>query len=163
MTAYHTKPVTLCSNHRGAHWSSSWLKREFLHLSTTSVILTLLQWQSLSLHQLLQALWEVSAIYSCTGNHSRASLVPHTSELPYVFGSLINKTPSAAALSVIMQDYWISFVNNLDPNDSHGQTRRSCRYSCYLAELVFNCSRASLGTVYIQESGEEFDLIKYCL
>ncbi|KJA28219.1 hypothetical protein HYPSUDRAFT_34618 [Hypholoma sublateritium FD-334 SS-4] len=56
-------------------------------------------------------------------NRSRNSSVPHTSELPYVFGSLINKTPSAAALSVIMQNYWISFVNDLDPNDSCGQKR----------------------------------------
>lgn len=128
--------MTLCFNLRGAHWPSSWPKQEFLHLSTTSVTLTLLQWQSLPLHRLLQALWEVSTIYSCNGNHSRASLVPHTSELPYVFGNLINKTPSAAALSVIMQNYWISFVNDMDPNDSHGQTRRSCRCSCYLAELI---------------------------
>ena len=51
--------------------------------------------------------------------------VPHTSEIPYVFGRLMNVTPRASALSTIMQDYWISFVNSLDPNDNRGNKRRA--------------------------------------
>ena len=51
--------------------------------------------------------------------------VSHTSEIPYVFGTLMNKTPKAMALSAIIQNYWISFVNNLNPNDNHGEERRS--------------------------------------
>ncbi|KJA28262.1 hypothetical protein HYPSUDRAFT_129787 [Hypholoma sublateritium FD-334 SS-4] len=49
--------------------------------------------------------------------------VPHTSEIPYVFGRLMNVTPRASALSTIMQDYWISFVDTLDPNDHRGSER----------------------------------------
>ena len=47
--------------------------------------------------------------------------------MPYVFGRLMNKTPRAIALSAVIQDYWISFINDLDPNDNHGQKRKFLR------------------------------------
>jgi acetylcholinesterase len=32
-------------------------------------------------------------------------------------------TPTAAKLSQMMMDYWISFANTLDPNDGKGSIR----------------------------------------
>lgn len=47
--------------------------------------------------------------------------------MPYVFGKLMNKTPRAMSLSAVIQNYWISFINGLDPNDNHGQRRTFLR------------------------------------
>ncbi|KAF8890725.1 esterase 1 [Infundibulicybe gibba] len=49
--------------------------------------------------------------------------IAHSSEIDYVFNTLANPTPTAISLSGIMQDYWISFVNSLDPNDGLGNKR----------------------------------------
>ena len=58
------------------------------------------------------------------------SLVAHGAELPFIFNTLNQtETPSSAlTLARIMQDYWISFVTNLDPNDDHGFKRTSLAY-----------------------------------
>ncbi|KAJ7889615.1 esterase 1 [Mycena leptocephala] len=47
--------------------------------------------------------------------------VAHLSELPYIYGGITG--PDKVALSVMMQDYWISFATSLDPNDGKGSTR----------------------------------------
>ncbi|KAF5328117.1 hypothetical protein D9758_018389 [Tetrapyrgos nigripes] len=47
----------------------------------------------------------------------------HSSELVYVYGDVENPTPSDAALSSNMMDYWISFATSLDPNDGKGSSR----------------------------------------
>lgn len=58
--------------------------------------------------------------------------VPHTSEIPYVFGiSNGNNTFSA-----IMQDYWISFATSLDPNDGRGH-KRNVFYTTILSAIFF--------------------------
>ncbi|KAF5361597.1 hypothetical protein D9758_007331 [Tetrapyrgos nigripes] len=64
------------------------------------------------------------------GNPVPGSLgVPHSSEIFYVFGTLAERpevkqvTPTAAKLSEMMMDYWISFANVLDPNDGNGANR----------------------------------------
>ncbi|KAF9484148.1 triacylglycerol lipase 3 [Pholiota conissans] len=49
--------------------------------------------------------------------------VAHSTEINYVFNTLINKTPTAQALSITMQDYWLSFVTSLTPNDGRGSKR----------------------------------------
>ncbi|KAF9472682.1 extracellular triacylglycerol lipase precursor [Pholiota conissans] len=49
--------------------------------------------------------------------------VAHSTEINYVFNTLINKTPTAQALSITMQDYWLSFVTSLTPNDGRGSRR----------------------------------------
>ncbi|KAF5361602.1 hypothetical protein D9758_007318 [Tetrapyrgos nigripes] len=55
--------------------------------------------------------------------------VTHSSEIFYVFGTLAERpevkqvTPTAAKLSEMMMDYWISFANVLDPNDDNGANR----------------------------------------
>ncbi|KAF8154292.1 esterase 1 [Crassisporium funariophilum] len=51
--------------------------------------------------------------------------ITHSSEIFYVFNTLAKITPTAVALSSVMQDYWISFATNLDPNDNHGNKRPS--------------------------------------
>lgn len=50
--------------------------------------------------------------------------VQHGSEIPYVFGGTTNGA-AATILSNNMMDYWISFANSLDPNDSFGNTSRT--------------------------------------
>ncbi|KAJ6469165.1 esterase 1, partial [Mycena vitilis] len=51
-------------------------------------------------------------------------LVAHLSELPYVYGGITAANGTAkAALSEMMQDYWISFATSLDPNDGKGSDR----------------------------------------
>lgn len=50
-------------------------------------------------------------------------VVPHSSEIPFIFGTLTNVSSQALALSAMMQDYWISFATNLDSNDSYGSKR----------------------------------------
>jgi acetylcholinesterase len=52
-------------------------------------------------------------------------LVAHSTEINYVFNTLINKTSTAQALSIAMQDYWLSFVTSLTPNDGRGSKRTS--------------------------------------
>lgn len=57
----------------------------------------------------------------------RFSPVPHAAELPYVF-NFLNKTvypTSSLTLARIIQDYWISFATDLDPNDGRGFKRTS--------------------------------------
>ncbi|KIJ47803.1 hypothetical protein M422DRAFT_163417 [Sphaerobolus stellatus SS14] len=49
--------------------------------------------------------------------------VTHTSEIPYVYGTLKNITDTAVSLSQMMQDYWISFTVSLNPNDGKGGKR----------------------------------------
>ncbi len=44
---------------------------------------------------------------------------------PLRFRAPHDVTPRASALSTIMQDYWISFVNTLDPNDNRGNKRKA--------------------------------------
>lgn len=51
------------------------------------------------------------------------TLVQHGCEIPYVFGGTPNG-PAATILSQNVMDYWISFANSLDPNDSFGNTSR---------------------------------------
>ncbi|KAF5319137.1 hypothetical protein D9758_018624 [Tetrapyrgos nigripes] len=65
-----------------------------------------------------------------TGTPVPGSLgVTHSSEIFYVFGTLAERpevkqvTPTAAKLSDMMMDYWISFANTLNPNDGKGSTR----------------------------------------
>lgn len=41
-----------------------------------------------------------------------------------MYGDLGNNTSSSAAqLSTVMIDYWISFATSLNPNDGHGVSR----------------------------------------
>ncbi|KAJ2921736.1 hypothetical protein H1R20_g15363, partial [Candolleomyces eurysporus] len=50
--------------------------------------------------------------------------VPHTAEVPYVYGQ-VPPTAGAASqnLSIAVMDYWISFTVSLDPNDGKGVKR----------------------------------------
>ncbi|KAF4612371.1 hypothetical protein D9613_003952 [Agrocybe pediades] len=50
--------------------------------------------------------------------------VPHSSEVSLIFGNLANRSPAAVLLSTVMQDYWLSFVTSLSPNDNSGFTSR---------------------------------------
>jgi carboxylesterase type B len=58
------------------------------------------------------------------GGHNRAPMwgrqTPHSSEIPYVFGTLENKsaefTDYDRVLSEVMQTYWTNFAKNGDPN-----------------------------------------------
>ncbi|PFH50825.1 hypothetical protein AMATHDRAFT_60267 [Amanita thiersii Skay4041] len=49
--------------------------------------------------------------------------VGHAFEIPYVYGVVQNPSKSAARLSAIMIDYWVSFATSLDPNDGRGFPR----------------------------------------
>ncbi|KAF5345457.1 hypothetical protein D9758_013642 [Tetrapyrgos nigripes] len=67
-----------------------------------------------------------------SGNPAPGSLgSTHSSEIFYVFGTLKDRpelrevTPTAAKLSKMMMDYWISFANVLNPNDGKGSSRPS--------------------------------------
>ena len=57
--------------------------------------------------------------------HERGTrfLVPHASEVAYVYGNPQNG-PASVTLSQNMIDYWVSFATSLDPNDGHGNTTR---------------------------------------
>ncbi|KAJ7726929.1 lipase I [Mycena metata] len=60
--------------------------------------------------------------------------VAHLSEIPYVYGDITvaaNGT-GPGTLSLIMQDYWISFANSLNPNDGKGVARPN--WEAYSAE-----------------------------
>ncbi|KAF5342764.1 hypothetical protein D9758_017035 [Tetrapyrgos nigripes] len=78
------------------------------------------------------------------GTHVPGSLgVTHSSEIFYVFGTLAERpevkevTPTAAKLSEMMMDYWISFANTLNPNDGKGSTRPNWpEYTANLQELM---------------------------
>jgi acetylcholinesterase len=68
-------------------------------------------------------------------------IVHHAAELPYIFGPTPGLTtfptpPGLSTLSPIMQDYWLSFVSTLNPNDGKGSTRSSNRNSRPLLELT---------------------------
>ena len=54
---------------------------------------------------------------------SSVVLVPHGSEIAYVFGSTTD-----LSLSKIMMDYWLSFASSLTPNDGKGSERMSSIY-----------------------------------
>jgi len=48
----------------------------------------------------------------------------HGAEVPFVYGDLGSATSSSAAqLSRVMIDYWVSFATSLNPNDGHGVSR----------------------------------------
>ena len=49
--------------------------------------------------------------------------VPHSSEVPYVYGAVVNGSVASKSLSSNMIDYWVSFATSLDPNDGHGSKR----------------------------------------
>ncbi|PFH50826.1 hypothetical protein AMATHDRAFT_60268 [Amanita thiersii Skay4041] len=49
--------------------------------------------------------------------------VTHTSEIPFVYGIVPNPGESAAKLSSVMIDYWVSFATSLNPNDGRGSKR----------------------------------------
>ncbi|KAJ7124258.1 extracellular triacylglycerol lipase precursor [Mycena epipterygia] len=49
--------------------------------------------------------------------------VPHSSEIPFVYGSPTNPSASDSLLSRMMIDYWLSFATSLDPNDGLGVAR----------------------------------------
>ncbi|KAK6996541.1 carboxylic ester hydrolase [Favolaschia claudopus] len=59
-----------------------------------------------------------------TGNPAALG-VSHTADLLYIFGlnAAFGRPASAQALGVQMIDYWVSFANNLDPNDGRGSAR----------------------------------------
>ncbi|RDB17237.1 Lipase 2 [Hypsizygus marmoreus] len=49
--------------------------------------------------------------------------VAHASDVPVLYGTQANPTPSSNKLSKIMIDYWISFATSLNPNDNCGIER----------------------------------------
>ncbi len=58
-------------------------------------------------------------------------LVPHGSEILFIYGTLNSSTEpeSSILLGEMMVDYWVSFATSLDPNDGLGMSR----------ELFFCC------------------------
>ncbi|KIJ28222.1 hypothetical protein M422DRAFT_122040, partial [Sphaerobolus stellatus SS14] len=46
-------------------------------------------------------------------------------EISFVYGQVQNQSTAALNLSTIMIHYWVSFANNLDPNDGKGSARPS--------------------------------------
>lgn len=52
-------------------------------------------------------------------------IVPHESEISFVYGAPNDSTLSSARLSKTMIDYWVSFATSLDPNDGRGNDRES--------------------------------------
>ncbi len=70
--------------------------------------------------------------------------------MPYVFGRLTNKTPRALALSAVIQNYWISFINGLDPNDNHGQKRRFLR--------LFNVNCIQISSIILGPQWDKYTL-----
>ncbi|KAK0447147.1 extracellular triacylglycerol lipase precursor [Armillaria borealis] len=55
----------------------------------------------------------------------RRSLVPHGSEIPFIYGTLNSSAEpeSSILLGEMMVDYWVSFATSLDPNDGLGISR----------------------------------------
>ncbi|KAJ7314969.1 extracellular triacylglycerol lipase precursor [Mycena albidolilacea] len=49
--------------------------------------------------------------------------VSHGSEIPYVYGTPTDTSPSAILISRLMTDYWVSFATSLTPNDGLGFPR----------------------------------------
>jgi len=50
-------------------------------------------------------------------------LVPHGSEVNYVYGEPTDQSASSLRISELMIDYWISFATSLNPNDGLGLER----------------------------------------
>jgi acetylcholinesterase len=72
--------------------------------------------------------------------YQRAVTVPHTAEMPYLFGDSKDPTPGGKQLSAFMMDYWISFAVNLDPNDSKGVERT------WLSVYINHCNELTFGS-----------------
>jgi len=51
-------------------------------------------------------------------------LVPHGSEISYVYGLPTDQSASSLRISELMIDYWISFATSLNPNDGNGMKRK---------------------------------------
>jgi carboxylesterase type B len=49
--------------------------------------------------------------------------VHHGAEIPYIFGNTVDSSASGQELKTNTMDYWISFIVNLDPNDTKGSKR----------------------------------------
>ncbi|KAJ7448264.1 esterase 1 [Mycena galericulata] len=49
--------------------------------------------------------------------------VLHAAEIPYVYGTPADTSPSSILLSQAMTDYWVSFATSLTPNDGLGVSR----------------------------------------
>ncbi|KAJ7742578.1 esterase 1 [Mycena metata] len=49
--------------------------------------------------------------------------VPHSSELPYVYGVPTDTSASSVLISRLMIEYWVSFATSLTPNDGQGIPR----------------------------------------
>ncbi|KAF8178205.1 Alpha/Beta hydrolase protein [Mycena galopus ATCC 62051] len=73
--------------------------------------------------------------------------VAHLSELPYVYGQITiaaNGT-GPGTLSEIMQDYWLSFADSLDPNDGKGAPRPTWElYSANQAIMQLNSTNTEM-------------------
>ncbi|KAG2008175.1 carotenoid ester lipase [Coprinopsis cinerea AmutBmut pab1-1] len=52
-----------------------------------------------------------------------ANGVAHAAEIPWVYGTPPDQSPSAQGFSTSLMDYWISFTVSLDPNDGKGSER----------------------------------------
>jgi len=50
-------------------------------------------------------------------------LVPHGSEINYVYGEPDDQSASSLRISKLMIDYWVSFATSLNPNDGKGLER----------------------------------------
>ncbi|KAK0499028.1 extracellular triacylglycerol lipase precursor [Armillaria luteobubalina] len=55
----------------------------------------------------------------------RHLLVPHTSEIPFLYGTLNSSAEPESSISLgeMIVDYWVSFATSLDPNDGSGMSR----------------------------------------
>ncbi|KAF5342940.1 hypothetical protein D9758_014974 [Tetrapyrgos nigripes] len=91
----------------------------------------------------------------------------HSSELVYVYGDVENPTPSDAALSSNMMDYWISFATSLDPNDGKGSSRTEWpQYTpdnqC-LSKVIIQLNGDNLTAIPDDYRKEQIDLSIRCL
>lgn len=110
---------------------------------------------SVNLNQLFRYLKEVShhveqQQYALILLPTPAALVPHGSEIAYVFGGTTD-----SSLSNIMMDYWLSFASSLTPNDGRGTERMSPIYAdlSKVSQQHFAESRDSMATVHTRETG----------
>ena len=83
--------------------------------------------------------------------------VAHGAQVAYVYGR-VPPTADAASrdLSVVMMDYWISFVVSLDPNDRKGAEREyhpSLSYWFTIQSLGMIC-RSQMASVQVCKPGE---------
>lgn len=75
--------------------------------------------------------------------------VTHTTEIPFVFGEFSSlSSPAQVILSHNTIDYWVSFVNGLNPNDGHGNKFRMSSSFEHRHSYTDEASRASLATIY---------------